>query len=436
MESFFEIGVLGGGISSLACAKRLKKSFLLFDKNKSLGGLSRSVYIDDIVFDYTGHLLHLNRSTSPADLLEGVIDSDWHQVDRVTKCFQDGVFIDAPFQYNLHSLPENISKRYIDSYIERPQKSEISSLDEYFISHFGSEIATRFLIPYNEKLYGVKLDNLSTDGINRFFPKPDEKKIISSNEISDSYNSKFWYPKTGGIQKLVNSLSSNIVENSNYKMNEIISIDLYNSNFLVKTNDGSVFKFKKLASSLPLIVLCKILNLDSEEFNYLRQDFISKAAISSTFAFNLEFNISNVCEDILHSHWIYYADKNLVFHRSGNYSNFSEQNNSCSSVNLYFEVGADATSARSVNMLELFTRVVSDAKNYGLISGLPNRFHNSFMEYGYVRFLNGMTESRDKLISYLQSIGIYVFGRYGLWDYISMEDSIISGYDCADKINL
>jgi len=36
------------------------------------------------------------------------------------------------------------------------------------------------------------------------------------------------------------------------------------------------------------------------------------------------------------------------------------------------------------------------------------------------------------LIEYLQSLDIYTAGRYGQWDYYSMEDSILSGKKAAE----
>jgi protoporphyrinogen oxidase len=40
----------------------------------------------------------------------------------------------------------------------------------------------------------------------------------------------------------------------------------------------------------------------------------------------------------------------------------------------------------------------------------------------------------QSLIDYLESVDIYSAGRYGRWDYYSMEDSILSGKAAAESI--
>ena len=40
----------------------------------------------------------------------------------------------------------------------------------------------------------------------------------------------------------------------------------------------------------------------------------------------------------------------------------------------------------------------------------------------------------QNLIDYLESRDIFTAGRYGRWDYYSMEDSILSGKSAAEKV--
>ena len=40
----------------------------------------------------------------------------------------------------------------------------------------------------------------------------------------------------------------------------------------------------------------------------------------------------------------------------------------------------------------------------------------------------------QNLIDYLESRDIYTAGRYGRWEYFSMEDSILSGKDAAEAV--
>jgi protoporphyrinogen oxidase len=56
------------------------------------------------------------------------------------------------------------------------------------------------------------------------------------------------------------------------------------------------------------------------------------------------------------------------------------------------------------------------------------------IECAYVIFDDHRDACRQTLIDYLESHNIYPAGRYGRWEYHSMEDSILSGKNAAEAI--
>ena len=56
------------------------------------------------------------------------------------------------------------------------------------------------------------------------------------------------------------------------------------------------------------------------------------------------------------------------------------------------------------------------------------------LKYAYVVFDQHRQTHLQTLIDYLQSRDIYTAGRYGAWDYYSMEDSIMSGKKAAEAV--
>ena len=52
----------------------------------------------------------------------------------------------------------------------------------------------------------------------------------------------------------------------------------------------------------------------------------------------------------------------------------------------------------------------------------------------YVIFDRHRQKHLDSLIDYLVARDIHTAGRYGRWDYYSMEDSILSGKAAAEEI--
>ena len=62
------------------------------------------------------------------------------------------------------------------------------------------------MIPYNEKLLGVSLDELRPEYAERFIPRPSIEDVIKGalgfSRESLGYNAKFLYPREGGISAL------------------------------------------------------------------------------------------------------------------------------------------------------------------------------------------------------------------------------------------
>ena len=54
--------IIGGGISGLAFANFCKSSYMIIEKDDSVGGLCRTFYQGGYVWDYAGHFFHFSDS--------------------------------------------------------------------------------------------------------------------------------------------------------------------------------------------------------------------------------------------------------------------------------------------------------------------------------------------------------------------------------------
>ncbi|MFL6302184.1 MAG: protoporphyrinogen/coproporphyrinogen oxidase [Candidatus Sulfotelmatobacter sp.] len=212
--------VLGGGISGLTAARALQEegcSFVLLERCPTPGGLTRTVEVGEFCFDYTGHFLHLDRYAAPEEIpYAGLKNDDWVQINRRSCCFAGGRFITAPIQYHMGELPPPLFAECVASYEQRPALTDRAdaSFRDYIVSGFDQTLADTFLIPQDEKTMAISLDRLSKDAVRRFFPAPNEALVrtgISRNNVTTaSYNSRFWYPKTGEIGRLVDGLRTGL----------------------------------------------------------------------------------------------------------------------------------------------------------------------------------------------------------------------------------
>lgn len=434
MKQRKNVVVIGGGISGLCAARsaaELQHDCLLVEKCPNVGGLTRTIEVGDYCFDYTGHFLHLSHFGSPADIpYAGLQNGDWQRVTRKSFCYVAGNMIPAPIQYNIGHLPSEIVAECRQSYEQRPNPSPngAATFGDFIIQGFGQYLADLFLIPQNEKTMAITIDRLSSNAIKRFFPSPVESLVRagmnSTAPKADEYNSTFWYPNAGGIGRLVKGLATGLGDH--LVCNPVTEINLADKK--IQTTFGD-FHWDVLFSSLPLKTLCQItedpdLRAAGEQLSH-----------STTISFNIALK-TPLISDLVDVHWIYVADRTIPFYRVGFYSNISQGVCTPGMSSLYAEVGISSEELCKPNIVNgLQASVIHSLEELGWINSrdiVCIAIHE--IEHAYVHF----TEERERLLpeifARLHHHGVFPIGRYGLWDYMSMEDSIKSAISTVQEV--
>lgn len=431
MKKKADVVIIGAGISGCASAQELQANgvdYMLLEQNVEPGGLTRSISIGDAYFDYTGHYLHLSQYGSPAEIPYAKQNNeDWQIIERKSVVYVEGKFVPAPLQYNLAALPYHVRRACIESYRERSPITTPRSLKEYLLSGFGSEICRIFLFPYNEKQIASSLDNFSTEAITRFFPSPDEKKIEKGFIEQDKqptfgYNSNFWYPKEGGIGLLARGLAKGLTGlHTSCKVERIET-----ENKRLYSSQGEI-EYNRLISSMPLKGLC----LATDDSN-LRSHAIALKH-NQVLCLNLRIDI-HFDKGFERCHWIYVPDKGIPFYRIGFYPHFNHSYVSSGKTAVYIEValGGDEPLPGLKDILE---KVFISLENLGWISGEKcDVIAANWIDCAYVHFNHDRKNTLHQIFDILETKDIYPIGRYGLWDYISMEDSILSSVKVAKRL--
>jgi len=434
-ESDSAVVVLGGGISGLAAARTLRdqgQKFVLLEKCPTFGGLTRTISVNEFCFDYTGHFLHLSKYPTPADIpYANLNNEDWVRVFRKSCCYVGGRFVTAPIQYNLRELAPELLTKCIDSYNCRPALSinNSNTFREYIVSGFGQELADLFLIPQNEKTMAISLDRLSHRAVRRFFPSPDDalvRKGMSDaggqEDRASGYNSQFWYPKTGGIDRLVAGLRcglTNCLPNQ-----EIAKIDVQRRT--VTSSKGDAFNWKAIFSSIPLKRLCELTS-DRELVEASRCLSFSS---SICFDIGIRGSLPPQFEGI---HWVYVPDRSIPFYRVGFYSNISHGTCSADHSGIYVEVGMPSADLAAADVSGYWQRRVLNALE--ALGWIRSRDIDCAVAHtipcAYVHHTPERDSAVDFIVSRLRSENIVPIGRYGLWDYTSMEDSMESAREAV-----
>jgi len=421
-----EFIIVGAGVAGCAAARELQASGIpaqLLEALPEPGGLVRSIHVGEAVFDYTGHFLHLARSSSPAALPHaGQDDRNWSLVERESIVYLAGRAVPAPFQYHLHALPPALRRECIEGYERRPAETPPRSFRDFLLSGFGEGICREFLFPYNEKLMAVPLSRLAPDAARRFFPPPDERRVrrgFGSPEggARTGYSDRFWYPRKEGIELLAKGLAAGCEGLRTRCPVELVDL----KRRIVRTPSGD-FRYRRLLVSMPLKRFCEV----SSDARLRRL----AASLSHTKV---------LCLNILYRgrfparlgrpQWIYIPGGDLPFYRVGAYSHLPVDHAPAGHVSLYVET-AWTGSVAAPGVAKHAARVVGLLDRLGWFRGADLKVAAAnWIDCAYVHFTRRMPAVRDEIFAVLRENGVFPIGRYGRWDYLSMEDSIYSGVE-------
>jgi protoporphyrinogen oxidase len=89
-----------------------------------------------------------------------------------------------------------------------------------------------------------------------------------------------------------------------------------------------------------------------------------------------------------------------------------------------------------VDVDRAFERSLLDLRKCGILTESDRVLTRQVLDikFAYVVFDEHRQSHLRSLIDYLEVANIFTAGRYGRWDYYSMEDSILSGKSAADQI--
>jgi protoporphyrinogen oxidase len=169
-----------------------------------------------------------------------------------------GTYTDYPFQVNTFGLPPEVIRECLLGFIAtlihpRAQTHpDDRSFREWILETLGEGMAKHFMVPFNEKLWQVSLNELTSDWISWLVPKPNLTDVINGalgiKDKAFGYNPTFLYPIRGGIEILPRALLTGItgvICNS-----ELVEIDTRPRRAYFQ--DGRVEEYETLVSTIPI----------------------------------------------------------------------------------------------------------------------------------------------------------------------------------------
>ncbi|MDI3284926.1 FAD-dependent oxidoreductase [Polyangium sp. 15x6] len=421
------VAILGAGLTGMSASFHLGRagaSHRIFERLGRPGGHAITLEDEGYRFDRTGHLLHL-RDPDLRALALGWIGDDWVEVERRSRIWSHGTYTRYPFQANTHGLPPEVAYECLHGFVRAYHNSDKpapNNFEEFCLQHFGEGISKHFMIPYNTRLWGVSPREITAAWCSRFVPLPRLEDVLAGavglNDRELGYNARFVYPRLG-IGKLAEGMAKSLPARIELGRAPA-SIDFAARE--LHFEDETV-PYDVLVSTAPLPVLVE--RLAGAPRNVVE----AARRLRCTHLYYLDVALDGPCGEPLH--WVYVPEEKYPFYRVGCYSNFSDAMAPPGKANLYVEL-ADRGEP---DLPSLLPRVAEGLTEMRLIDS-PKQIRFARVrriDHAYVIFDHAYFESLEVVLPFLERSGIVTAGRYGGWNYSSMEDALRFGREAAAK---
>ncbi|MBM7118318.1 protoporphyrinogen/coproporphyrinogen oxidase [Archangium primigenium] len=433
------IVILGAGLAGLSAAHFLQQPWVLLEKTERVGGLIKTEVLEGCFFDATGHWLHLRDPE-----IKELVNTRWLPdqlvtIQRRAAVFSRGVFTRFPYQVNTHGLPPEVVAENLVGYVEAVygekgralREREPRDFAEFILRYMGEGFAKNFMFPYNKKLWTVDPSEMSAAWVGRFVPRPTLKEVVDGalGVGSDAlgYNASFLYPREGGIESLARAMRAHLRGGELQVGVEPLAIDWKAR--AVSLSDGRTLRYAQLLSSIPLPGLVRLLAQGASGV----PDEVRAAAgrLRAT-------TVTYVCVAARGPnrqpwHWIYLPEPEFHSYRIGSpsavYAPLAPPDTAtfCVEFSHHGELTRERAEALAVEDLVRANMVhAAEDVRFARAREIP---------HAYVLYDEAYGAAKAEILRFLEHAGLQTAGRYGQWEYSSMEDAILAGRACARRLN-
>ncbi|MDF1564362.1 MAG: FAD-dependent oxidoreductase [Deltaproteobacteria bacterium] len=429
------VAIIGAGLTGLACGLELAaagREHRIYEASATVGGLARSEVIEGYTFDATGHWMHL-RDPEIRRLVEEVLGENKTWVERSAAIWLGDRFVPYPFQTNVWALPLADRRDCLRGLLRARDRRAAGeapprTFRDFVYESLGEGIAERFMIPYNRKLWGVELEELSLDWIGRFVPQPSDEELmlgcLGPPEEDRGYNARFLYPREGGIQALPDGLAARLPA-SPLLSTAVVAVDPAKKKLYLA--EGSEVPYEALVSTMALprlVSICEgVPDAVREAAGRLRATHVTYASLGVR---------QRLPRPTPPHHWVYFPEERFPFYRAGCASAAvpSLAPEQCASFYIEFSHHADTPPADAAAIAEAGLREVGLVHPDDPVEVASVRT----LENAYVIHDEDHARARAAVLDWLSPLSIHSVGRYGRWEYASMEDALLAGRHAARVI--
>ncbi len=424
--------IIGGGLAGLSAAWHLGRGATVLEASPSVGGLCRSYRREGYTFDISGHLLHFRRPDIRRFVTELLPGALGRHRRRAFVHFQ-GRLVHYPFQAHLFELPPRVRDECLRGFFKAAGEKAAGAatpgdFEGWLRHHFGDGIVRHFLGPYNRKMWRVPLRRIDPTWASWAIPVPTPAQIQEAGrpgaDLQLGYNPIFRYPRRGGIGVLAAALAQGDMRL--HLGDRVVGIDL--SRRRAETLSGRTWEFERLVSTAPLPELLRMIRG--------LPPAVATAAERLRCVPICIANLGIARPAGKRAHWLYFPEPAYPFYRVGITTNvapaMAPRGCHILSVEATLPFGAHA------GCHERWGGMRRGLERAGLLERgeEPAVVDLVHVPHAYVLYDRHRARVLPGILRELAARGVHSIGRYGAWEYGTMEDALRQGMETARRISI
>ncbi len=451
----YDYVVLGGGVSGLGFAKRMSengKSVLVLEKEAHVGGLSRTIIHKGFYLDFCAHRFHTNNKALLAEV-QSLPGLTMKQHVKKSRIYMFKKWLKYPFEVQQLlramplslSIPAGFSFLYTQLTKSFRSVSDLQSYKAWFIHLYGTHLYNVMCYPYTSKIWHHDPAYISADWADQRFQGENMKKLIkrvikkiltlnfSSYDLRDDSlapdGGPFWYPLRG-IQELCDALL-HAAQKSGAEVLASVTI------MAVDTDRKTVtFSLQGVEQTVTYSGLVSTIPLHSYYALQERKSQAVEAALKGLSYMDIIFvYLFLKTPQVSNDHWLYFPDKDIIFNRAVEFSNWSPVMCPPGKTSICFDITTFKDNpAWEMSDEALTERVIDDAVKSGYLDrSLVEDSLVARIEYAYPYYDLTYKDKLDIIVAHLEGNGVALLGRTGIFRYNNSDNSIEMGFALAEQ---
>lgn len=423
--------IIGAGPSGLSYALISNNKPIILEKNSTPGGHASSFKIKKFTFDYGPHIL-FSKDQDILNFIVKTLGKNTSICKRNNKISFKNKLVNFPFENDLSSLDSNDNFECIRDFIFNKNKfKKPKNLEEWLLNLFGKSICEKYLFPYNEKIWNIKVKDLSMSWASRI-PNPPAIDVLkgSIGIKTEGYLHQLYYhyPKKNGYQSISNvwAKKENVIYNSNVK-----SISLIHKKWIILDSSGRKFECKKFITTMSIKKLIKILKT---KIPSRIKSQIEKLIVNPMYIISLGIRGNDKKKYTA----IYFPEKNFPVNRisfPGTFSKFNAPKN-------HYSIQAEITCKKNSKIWKMKNSEVLKIVVDGLIS--RNIINNKKdivvsdvkkVDESYVVYDKNYEKNINAIRNWFYKKNIILLGRFSYFEYINVDMAVNRSIEIFKKLN-